>query len=96
MPILVDYEALQQAIADINTVKGKFDEEMQSLTEIVEGTTENDWKGPDAVLFVANTKVKLTKLREEYNEFLTEIMNSINENHDVFKETQMKNINMQG
>lgn len=96
MPVYVNYEGLQQASADINTVKAKFDDEMQSLTEIVEETTQNDWKGPDAELFVSNTKTKLTKLRDEYNEFLQEMMNSINENHDVFKETQQRNISMQG
>lgn len=95
MPVYVNYEGLQQASADVNTVKGKFDEEMASLVEIVDGTTENDWKGPDADLFVNNTKTKLDKLNQEYDEFLQKLMESINANHDKFKETQQRNISMQ-
>ena len=66
-----------------------------SLKEIVEATTQNDWKGPDAELFVNNTKAKIEKLNDEYTEFLDQLMALINENHDVFKETQQRNINMQ-
>ena len=95
MAIYVNYEGLQQAAADVNTVKGKFNEEMASLKEIVEATTQNDWKGPDADLFVSNTTTKLDKLDEEYSEFFEQLTNVINENHDVFKETQQKNISMQ-
>ena len=95
MAIYVNFEGLQTAAADVNTVKGKFDEEMTSLKEIVDGTTQNDWKGPDADLFVSNTNAKLEKLKDEYNEFLDQLIATINENHDVFKETQQRNIDMQ-
>lgn len=95
MAIYVNYEGLQTAAADVNTVKGKFNEEMASLREIVDGTTQNDWKGPDADLFVNNTHAKIDKLNDEYTEFLDQLMALINENHDVFKETQQRNINMQ-
>mgnify|MGYP003309669393 CR=1 FL=1 len=39
---------------------------------------------------------ELEKLNNEYTEFLDQLMALINENHDVFKETQQRNINMQG
>ena len=96
MAIYVNYEGLQQAASDVGIVKTKFEEAMASLTETVEGTTENDWKGPDADLFVNNTKAKITNIRNEYNEFLDELIKLINENHDAFKETQQRNISMQG
>ena len=95
MAIYVNYEGLQQAAADVNTVKGKFNEAMTTLREIVDGTTQNDWKGPDAELFVKNTHAKIDKLNDEYTEFLDQLNAAINENHDVFKETQQRNINMQ-
>jgi len=96
MPVYVNYEGLQQAAADVNTVKSKFNDEMASLKEIVGATTQNDWKGPDAELFVSNTNNKIEKLNTEYTEFLDQLMALINENYDVFKETQQRNINMQG
>lgn len=96
MAILVNYEGLQNASADIGTIKTNFSSEMTTLRQIVEATTENDWKGPDANLFVSNTKAKLDKLEQEYDEFMKALIDSINENHDVFKETQQHNINSQG
>ena len=96
MPVYVNYEGLQAASADVNTVKAKFNEEMAELRNIVGGTTQNDWKGPDANLFVSNTKAKLDKLEQEYDEFMKALIDSINENHDAFKSTQQHNINSQG
>ena len=95
MPVYVNYEGLQAASADVNTVKAKFNEEMAELRNIVGGTTQNDWKGPDAELFVSNTNAKIDKLNDEYTEFLDQLMAVINENYDVFKETQQRNINVQ-
>lgn len=95
MAIYVNYEGLQQAAADVNTVKAKFDDEMAALKNIVSETTNNDWKGPDADLFVKNTTDKLTKVNDEYVEFLNQLNACINDNHDAFKETQNRNISMQ-
>jgi len=95
MPIYVNYEGLQQASADVNTVKTKFNEEMEALKKIVGETNQNDWKGPDADLFVNNTSAKIEKLNEEYTQFLEQLKALINENHDVFKETQQRNISIQ-
>lgn len=96
MAILVNFGGLENASTDINTTKKKFDDEMETLTKTVEETTQNDWKGPDAIKFVSVTKAKLNKLQTEYNEFFTELENAINDNHDAFKETQQHNINSQG
>ena len=95
MAILVNFEGLLNAAADVNTVKGKFNEEMTSLREIVAGTTDNDWKGPDAELFVNNTNAKIDRLNDEYTEFLEKLVSIINENHDKFKDVQQHNINSQ-
>ena len=45
---------------------------------------------------VSNTKAKLDKLEQEYDEFMKALIDSINENHDAFKSTQQHNINSQG
>ena len=95
MAILVNYEGLENASSEVSSVKTQFNEEMKALRDIVNATTQNDWKGPDADLFVSNTTTKLDKLDEEYSEFFEQLTNVINENHDVFKETQQKNISMQ-
>lgn len=95
MSIYVNFAGLEKASSDVVALKAKFEEEMQALEETVSETTTNDWKGPDADLFVANTKAKLVELRTKYNSFLEELTKCINDNHDAFKETQNRNIQMQ-
>lgn len=95
MAIYVNFNGLTNASNDVMTVKSKFEAEMQSLEKIVNETTVNDWKGPDADLFVTSTKAKLERLREKYNKFLEELNKSIEDNAQTFKETQNRNIRMQ-
>ncbi len=95
MAIYVNFEGLANASNDVMSVKSKFEAEMQTLETIVNETTVNDWKGPDADLFVSNTKAKLANLKEKYNNFLMELNKSIEDNAQTFKETQNRNIRMQ-
>ncbi len=95
MAIYVNFEGLSNASSSIMAVKSKFEAEMQALETIVNETTLNDWKGPDADLFVSNTKAKLANLKEQYNNFLVELNKSIEDNSESFKETQNRNIRMQ-
>ena len=88
MAIYVNFEGLANASNDVMSVKSKFEAEMQALETIVNETTVNDWKGPDADLFVSN-------LKEKYNNFLMELNKSIEDNAQTFKETQNRNIRMQ-
>ena len=96
MGIYVNWQGLQQAAASVGDVKKKFAEAMASLRETVEKTTENDWQGSDANLFVSETLTKVNKLDEEYGQFLEELMKCIQENHDKFQDVVQHNINMQG
>ncbi len=96
MAIYINFSGLEKASQDVVSLKAKFEEEMQALEELVNETTINDWKGPDADLFVSNTTAKLTELRTKYNTFLEELTKCINDNYEAFKDTQNRNIQMQG
>lgn len=96
MAIHVNFEGLARASAEVDRVKFRFDEEIKALEDMVNETTVNDWKGPDANLFVSNTKAKIENLRREYNEFLNDLSATINEISDDFRQTQEQNIRVQG
>lgn len=96
MAIYVNFEALEEASSALQGQKAKIESELHELESIVAGTTQNDWKGPDADKFVATTKEKISRISEQYTSLLTQIKNEIDENNRKFQEVQQQNINMMG
>jgi WXG100 family type VII secretion target len=94
MAIYVNFEGMETASTELDTINQRFGEEMTTLNTIVTETTNNDWKGSDANAFVLSTKEKIEKVREEYNEYLNEIKSEINRNLEKFQNVQNSNMNM--
>ena len=94
MAIYVNFKEMDDASFELNSIKEKFLTEMDALEQIVNETTINDWKGSDANTFVSLTKQKISKLRNDYDEYLTDINNEIIRNSQKFEDTQKRNLNM--
>ena len=94
MAIHVRFRGMEEASTELNSINEKFVEEVAALEKIVGETTLNDWKGSDANAFVESTNNKVTKIKNEYNDYLNDVRSEIIRNNDKFRDVQTQNMNM--